>query len=337
MRLEWLEECVDLADTLSFTKTARNLFIAQPVLSRHIANLENELAFRIFDRSPHSVMLTDDGRQFVEDARIVVAAYQAMKENAAMRRKGAVETLTVGFLVGAARPFIPEAANCFFRTNPEILIRYRTCEMPESYQMLDSGSADLIITGIPQSFIDERYDHLVLFVDKHYLIVPTDHPLAKKESVAPADLRGETIQVPSRQFFGVVSQQIRDYLRPEQNGIFVSEELEDMNTLPLLIHSENCVGVSLGHLKEYYDDPYLRFVPLEGSNLDFTVAAVWKRSHKNDAVIGYARALKKAVEEHSTAQCENRPTSAPSAKRDFRPAATSTLATPTGKEHSASY
>lgn len=296
MKLEWLEECVDLAETLSFTKTACNLFIAQPVLSRHISNLENELGIRIFERSPHRVVLTDDGQRFLEDARTVADAYHTMKTNLAMRRKSAAETLTVGFLVGAARPFIPEASELFARTNPDVLVKYRTCEMPESYRMLDTDSADVVITGIPQNFADETYDHLELFVDKHYLVAPIDHPLAKKKSVVPADLRGETIQVPSREFFGVVSQQIRGYLKPEQNGIFVSEELEDMNTLPLLIHSENCMGVSLGHLESYYDDPYLRFVPLKGGNLDFTVAVVWKRSRKSSAIIGYAQALKDAVE-----------------------------------------
>lgn len=295
MKLEWLEECVDLAETLSFTKTACNLFVAQPVLSRHISNLENELDVRIFERSPHRVVLTDEGERFVRDAEAVVMAYHAMKENLAMRRKGAAETLTVGFLVGAARPFIPEASELFARTNPEVLVRYRTCEMPESYRMLDTDSADVVVTGIPKNFADELYEHQELFVDKHYLIVPIDHPLAEKESVAPEDLRGETIQVPSRQFFGIVSQQIRDYLKPEQNGIFVSEELEDMNTLPLLIHSENCIGVSLGHLEAYYDDPYLRFVPMKGGNLDFTVAAVWKRSRRSGAITGYAQALEDAV------------------------------------------
>lgn len=302
MRIEWLEECVDLAETLSFTKTARNLFIAQPVLSRHISSLEREVGMRIFERDPHKVAPTEAGASFLEDARAVVDAYRTMKNNLAIRRKGAEKTLTVGFLVGAARPFIPAASELFARTNPGTMVRYRTCEMPESYRMLDADAVDCVITGIPQGFADPRYESLELFVDTHYLIVPADHPLAAKASIVPADLRGETVQIPSREFFGTASGQIKDYLRPEQNGMFIGEELEDMNTLPLLLHSENCVGVSLGHLEAYYDDPYLRFIPLEGSNLDFTVAAVWKRERGNDAVVGYAQAVKQVISQGSKSE-----------------------------------
>lgn len=295
MKIEWLEECVDLAETLNFTQTARNLFVSQPVLSRHISSLEQEMDLQVFTRDSHTCSLTENGARFVQDAREVVSAWRTLKEHAETMRSSTASTLTVGFLVGAARAALPKADELFSRANPNIAVKYRTCEMPETYQRLDDDLIDLAITGIPEGFDDPQYEHLALFDDTHFAIVPSDHPLAKKKEISPADLRGETVQVPSREFFGRASRSIRDYLKPEQNGIFFSEECEDMNSIPLLLHSQNCVGVSLGHLQAYYDDPYLKFIPLKDSKLHFTVAAVWKRSRGNDTIRSYAQAMKEAM------------------------------------------
>lgn len=296
MKIEWLEECVDLAETLNFTQTARNLFVSQPVLSRHISSLEQEMDLQVFMRDSHTCSLTEDGRRFVQDARDVVGAWRTLKEHACEMRSATSRVLTVGFLVGAVRGALPKADEIFSRTNPGTTIKYRTCEMPETYQRLEDDLIDLAITGIPEGFDNPKYEHVALFDDTHFAVVPADHPLAKKKEVSPADLRGETVQVPSREFFGIASRSIRDYLRPEQNGIFFSEECEDMNSIPLLLHSQNCIGVSLGHLEAYYDDPYLRFIPLKDSKLHFTVAAVWKQSRESAVVKSYARAVKAALD-----------------------------------------
>ena len=48
MRIEYLQECIDLAKTLSFTQTAKNFYLTQSVLSKHIAQLETELGVTLF-------------------------------------------------------------------------------------------------------------------------------------------------------------------------------------------------------------------------------------------------------------------------------------------------
>ena len=68
MRISHLEECIDLANTLNFTKTAQNFYLTQPVLSKHISNLERELGIQIFVRDHHGVSLTEMGAMFVEDS-----------------------------------------------------------------------------------------------------------------------------------------------------------------------------------------------------------------------------------------------------------------------------
>lgn len=69
MNIDNLRECVDLARTLSFTQTAQRYFITQPVLSKHVANVEKELGIEIFLRGKNGVHLTGIGRRSSSGAK----------------------------------------------------------------------------------------------------------------------------------------------------------------------------------------------------------------------------------------------------------------------------
>lgn len=68
MNSEYLYEFMVLAHTLSFSQAAKMLFIAQPTLSRHIKELENELGEVLFVRDSHTVKLTQKGHIFAREA-----------------------------------------------------------------------------------------------------------------------------------------------------------------------------------------------------------------------------------------------------------------------------
>ena len=56
---------LNLAETLNYTKTAEELFISQPAVTRHINALETELGFKLFDRSvKRKIALTDAGKSY---------------------------------------------------------------------------------------------------------------------------------------------------------------------------------------------------------------------------------------------------------------------------------
>ena len=61
MELRVLRYFLMVAKEQSFTKAAEKLNITQPTLSRQLAALEEELGAKLFNRSGHSVTLTDEG------------------------------------------------------------------------------------------------------------------------------------------------------------------------------------------------------------------------------------------------------------------------------------
>lgn len=78
MDFDRLKEFLDLAETLSFTKSSLNLNISQSALSRHISELEREVGAELFARSTTSVRLTPTGRVFYERAIIAMHDYGSL-------------------------------------------------------------------------------------------------------------------------------------------------------------------------------------------------------------------------------------------------------------------
>src|SRR5438094_7374972 len=71
-----------VADTLSFSRAAKQLHMTQPPLSRNIQMLEKELGFQLFSRTNRLVRLTEPGRTFLEEARKTLVQVDEAAETA---------------------------------------------------------------------------------------------------------------------------------------------------------------------------------------------------------------------------------------------------------------
>jgi molybdenum-dependent DNA-binding transcriptional regulator ModE len=65
---------VAIAEHGSFTRAARNLFMAQSTLSRQVGALERHLGIELFNRGPRTVTLTAEGSAFLSHARKILDA-----------------------------------------------------------------------------------------------------------------------------------------------------------------------------------------------------------------------------------------------------------------------
>ena len=72
MTLQQLKYIITIAETGSITMAAERLFIAQPSLSKAVAELEKEMGISIFNRSNRGVYLSEEGTKFLSYARQVV-------------------------------------------------------------------------------------------------------------------------------------------------------------------------------------------------------------------------------------------------------------------------
>lgn len=293
MNIDSLRECVYLARTLSFTQTAQHFYITQPVLSRHIANVEGELGFQVFLRGKNGVHLTNAGRIFAEKSRILIEQYDDALEEIERVRSGGEVPIDLGYLYGASSKILPKALKAFGKEHPAIDVRYLSMEIDEIPAALDDNRIDIAITSDLEKFEADRFAWVELYRDSLCLIAPKAHHLASKKSVTINDLAGEEIIVPRSTFMPTESDYIRQLLSPILETVTQRKLIGDLNSIRMALMVEGCAAIEFAHLKNYYSEDEFAFVPLEASLPEFNVVAVWKRASETVALLDLAAELER--------------------------------------------
>jgi len=176
-----------VADRLHFGRAAEELHIAQPVLSRQIRALEQDLGASLFTRDRHGVVLTDAGRQLLADAGPLLASADAVRRRVTVAARGS-RRLAVGFRTGI--PVIP-AARAFEARHPDVVVDVQRIEWDDQAPMLLDGRIDVGYVRLP---IDEAGLRVApLYTEPRVAVLPIGHRLAGKEHITEADLAGEPL------------------------------------------------------------------------------------------------------------------------------------------------
>ena len=187
MELTPLRYFVKLADVLSFTEAAKELFITQSTLSLSIKQLEEELGVNLFDRIGKKVFLTDAGNDFLACARKALEEV----EYGVQHLKEMQHVCTGKVRIGVIYSLFQLLNHCvlnFTRAFPEaelsIVYSHSVLELVE---LINSNKLDFALSYNPQdvSALTEstEYASLPLCVIAH-----EHHPVAVRKRFSLADL-----------------------------------------------------------------------------------------------------------------------------------------------------
>lgn len=283
MHIQNLEEFIGLAETLSFTSVAKSLFISQSALSKHISGLEKELGCILFTRSTQSITLTAEGEVLYMHAKSILREYNTSLETIAMYRRGRERTLSLGYLMGACRDFLPAAYTAFTLEHPDTNTQLLTMEPDQIYQALMQDEIDLGITLLMPNYALEEFNHQVIFEDRMGALVTSTHPLANRESISFSDISAEEILVPNRDTFPLTHRYYEQMLKHSGRGASRFTSFFDLNSLSYLLTSHKEIAIMPVHLSPLFE-PRLKFIPIDEDNSSISVAAIWKKSNQKPMV-----------------------------------------------------
>jgi DNA-binding transcriptional LysR family regulator len=180
--LRKLRYFVAVAEELHFGRAAERLHVAQPVISRQIRALEDELNSQLFKRDRRRTELTAAGRQLLEDARPLLLDADALRRRVERAGSGA-GTFTVGFMSGLIiTPVVRQLSDA----HPELTVDVLRTSWLDQIDVIHDGRVDVGYVRLP---IDKTGLQLIpMFTEPRMVVLPASHRLAGNDSVSITEL-----------------------------------------------------------------------------------------------------------------------------------------------------
>ncbi|MFE0463593.1 LysR family transcriptional regulator [Kitasatospora sp. NPDC058965] len=189
-----IETFLTLAEELHFGRTAARLGLAQGRVSQTVKKLERRFGAPLFVRTTRQVALTGLGRALERDLRPAYRLVQEAVARAVAAGRGVTGRLRVGYSSPWAGDRVNRAVAQFRRAHPECEVGARQVQQSDPFGPLRSGELDLQLSEFPVAE-DDLSTGPALYREPRALMVPADHPFARRASVGVEDL-AEAVLVP---------------------------------------------------------------------------------------------------------------------------------------------
>lgn len=178
---------VNAAQCLNFTAAARNLHMTQSSVSQHIKSLETQLDTALFVRMGRNLELTDAGRYFLPLAREIVQDVQRAQEKMQMLKERIYGQLIIGCNTAPGKYILPLMLTEFHKQHPLVEI---SCTVVPAKMMLDQLNAGEIHFALMNTEEQNKIqaDFQLYIREPITLVVPLNHPWARRKRVQPNEL-----------------------------------------------------------------------------------------------------------------------------------------------------
>lgn len=176
----------EVARQLHFRKAAESLAVAQPALSRQIAQLEAELGVALFIRSRRRVELTPAGRLLAERVEPVLRTLTGITAELEAVAGGETGHVRVAFTGLAMATVLPGILREFSRRFPRV--RLELNESPTSAQLDALQNGDIACGFFHPDAPTPGLRTRLLLRERNGVLLPSGHPLAAKPMLKLRDL-----------------------------------------------------------------------------------------------------------------------------------------------------
>ncbi len=188
MDLKQLEYYVIAYESGSFLGAASSSFITQQGISRSISNLELELGTPLFHRSRQGLTPTAAGEKLYQFALAYIRDLNNMKAEIKGEKNDSI--LRIGFDIGFMELIPFDLFSELYLTHPDDTIHISNY-VDECKSALLKGDVDLGFCSLP---VDAAlFDTIVEVTRKVQLAVSDLNPLASRETIRVAELKGQNL------------------------------------------------------------------------------------------------------------------------------------------------
>lgn len=260
--LRQLEYLVAVGECGSIALASDRVNVSSPSISAAISQLEQEFGLPLFVRKhAHGLSLTQGGKQFVEQARVVLAQAARLNDLANTITGKVRGPLNVGCLLTFAQVVLPYLRRGFVDQNPQVDFHQFERNQSEIFDALRQANLDVALSydlNIPPDL-----EFVALAALPPYAVLPDTHDLAHRAALSPSDLADYPmilLDLPlSSEYFLSLFNDLG--VKPR-----VVERTRDMAVMQSLVGQG--FGYSIANIRPWSDHSpdgqRLRYVPLNG-------------------------------------------------------------------------
>ena len=192
MELQKLKCFVAVADKLSFTRAAEELYFSVPTVTHHIKSLEEQMGVQLLFRDKHSVRLTPAGETFYPVARDILSKLDAVTRQISQERD--FELLRIGCTSHAEMVMLTSVFTRFRLRYPNILPDIQIANFDQILDLFEDGQLNLaFVTDNMLLRRREGYQFHRFCRKGGFAVLPSEHPLAARDSISFSELEKQVI------------------------------------------------------------------------------------------------------------------------------------------------
>lgn len=284
MDIRQLRFFVSVAHHRNFTEAAKELYIAQPVVSQQIADLERQVGTKLLSRTKRTVQLTPAGEFFLDGTKLLLNQLDELCYQTCAIASSLQGNLSIGYLGLIEKRLLPFGVRRFSLHYPAIKTEVSQYEWNELISTLDRGYINLAflpLLGIPNKG-DIAWRKIC--TDKLCLFTSRNHPAANSTKVDLASFSKEPFVTFSKRTARVAYDQL--FKLCEARGFIprIARQARSIDTLLLLVEAGVGSLISSSRLTELYPTYKLSCLEIEGDDTTFDNVVAWKKSHNNPAI-----------------------------------------------------
>lgn len=187
-RLRHLQLLAGIAELGSIQQAAGHIGMSQPAATHALADIEELLGVRLFERHARGMRPTRSGQLMAECAQGMLTTLRASTDSVAALRRGATGYLRLGAIPAASGGLLAERLPAYMTAHPELQVEIVEGSREQLLPQAANGSLDMLLCRQPDA-VPTGLEFVPLQQDEAVIVAAPGHPLLKPDAApTPAEI-----------------------------------------------------------------------------------------------------------------------------------------------------